>query len=204
MGKITPITKYPIQCCGPGPTNGKIDFPNCTFLGGLSDQPFTAFFIWEQFFGQFKDTIKRFIEFGCDQGNTSVYFLLWCINIGATYIGYDKRAKGLYKNTKVKTLIGLHKHMRIGNGYKKGDEIKRMIRLPGQSVIFTDCIDKPWEFRTFAPMLKKGDVLAIHDWDRAIFDNWVEDTLNEIKPYSLLYEKERLQLKTLTRFFLKH
>jgi hypothetical protein len=204
MGKITPLTRHTIRCCSPASENSRVDFPNCTFLGGVSDQPFTAFFVWEKFFGQFRTTLKRFIEFGCDKGNTSVYFLLWCLNIGATYIGYDKRAKSVYKNSEVKKLIKLHTHMRLGNGYKKGPEIKKILQLPGQSVIFTDCVDKPWEFKTFAPMLKKGDILAIHDWDRAIFDDWVKDTLQAIKPYSLLFENERIQLKTLTRFFLKH
>ena len=71
------------------------------------------------------------------------------------------------------------------------------------TVIFSDCIDKPWEFDTFAPMLKKGDVLAMHDWDRAIKDEWVTATIKEFWPFKLLYERERLGLNTLTRFFIK-
>ena len=203
MPKITPITKRTIQCCSPAKANSTFNFPNCTFLGGISDQPFTAFFIWERFFTEHGQGLKRFIEFGCDKGNTSVYFLLWCINLEADYIGYDSKSLGVYKNTPVKRLLKLANRMRIGNGFKRVDEIRKEIQQGGKTVIFTDCIDKPWEFATFAPMLKKGDILAIHDWDRAIFDNWVKDTMKQIKPYTLLYEKERNTLKTLTRFFLK-
>ena len=197
------MTKHTIQCGSPAPANERFDFPNCTFLGGVSDQPFTAFHIWEKFFMRYRATIKRFIEFGCDQGNTSVYFALWCHQMGAVYYGYDKRDANLYDNSPVKRLIKLKNKMRIGNGYKKAEEIKASIRQKGQSIIFTDCVDKPWEFKTFAPMLKKGDVLAIHDWDRAVFDDWVGDTMRAIEPYTLLYEKQRKQLRTLTRFFLK-
>jgi len=203
MPRITPMTKHKIMCGSPAPINERFDFPNCTFLGGLSDQPFTAFFIWEKFFMQYKDSIKRFIEFGCDQGNTSVYFALWCHQMGADYTGFDKRVAAVYANSPVKRLIKLKSHMRLGNGFKKAKEVQALIKQPGRTVIFTDCIDKPWEFQKFAPMLKKGDILAIHDWDRAIFDEWVQDTMDAIKPYSLLFEKERIKLKTLTRFFLK-
>jgi len=203
MGRITPLTKHTIQCGNPAPANERFDFPNCTFLGGLSDQPFTAFYVWEKFFMKYRGTLARFIEFGCDQGNTSVYFKLWCIQIGADYVGYDKRDPKLYADSRIKRLINLKQSMRIGNGFKKAKEIKETIQQPGQSVIFTDCIDKPWEFTTFAPMLKRGDVLAIHDWDRAIFDDWVKDTMEALEPYTLLFERDRNRLKTLTRFFLK-
>jgi len=145
----------------------------------------------------------RFIEFGCDQGNTSVYFLLQCINNEAMYFGFDKRKTIVYRNTAVKRLLDLDSHMTLGNGYKKTKTIQGMIQSPGMSVIFTDCIDKPWEFNTFAPMLKKGDVIAVHDWGRAIRSRWVQGALQRIQPYRLLFEEERIGLNTLTKFFQK-
>ncbi len=203
MPKLTPLSKRVIVCSDNRPLNACIDKPNCTFLGHRSDQPFTAFFIWEKFFLHYGEQIKRFVEFGCDQGNTSVYFLLQCINNQAEFRGYDKRRKGVYTNTPVKRKLGLAKRMKIGNGYKMFPEIKTFVRQSGMSVIFTDCIDKPVEFENFAPMLKTGDVLAVHDWDRAIKDEWVRNTLIDLKPFTLLYERERLHMSTLTRFFLK-
>jgi len=203
MGRITPLSKRAIECGKPAPENKFFDRPNCTFLGGSSDQPFTAFYTWEKFFSNYGQKMKRFIEFGCDQGNTSVYFCLWCINLEADYYGYDKRSQETYRNTPVKRMIKLGSRMRLGNGYKLADEIKEIIQSPGRSVIFTDCVDKPWEFKTFAPMLKRGDILVIHDWDRAIFDDWVKKELAALEPYKLLFEKDRIKLRTLTRFFLK-
>lgn len=201
--KQTPLSKRWIRRSDNTWINKLIDNPNCSFLGGLSDQPFTAFYIWEKFFNRYGTGMKRFIEFGCDQGNTSIFFLLWCINLGADYIGYDKRKKEVYKKTAVQQLLKLHGRMRIGNAYKKVDEIRELIQSKGKTVMFTDCIDKPWEFDTFAPMLKVGDILAIHDWDRAIKDEWAKGTFSDISPYSELYEEERLGLNTLTKFIMK-
>lgn len=201
--KKTPLSSRFIKRSDNTAINAVIDNPNCTFLGGLSDQPFTAFYVWEKFFSKFGERMQRFIEFGCDQGNTSCYFVLQCLNAGVEYTGFDKRRKSLYTNTPVKRLLRLHKRMILGNGYKKVGKIRELIQSKGMSVIFSDCIDKPWEFDTFAPMLKKGDVLAMHDWDRAIKDEWVLNTIRKLRPFRLLYEAERLELNTLTRFFIK-
>jgi len=183
--------------------NRLIDNPNCSFLGSKADQPFTAFYVWEKFFIRYGEKLKRFIEFGCDQGSASCYFLLQCIQNEVEYIGYDKRKKITYHNTHIKRLLRLRRHIRLGDGYKKADEIKELVQEKGMSIIFTDCIDKPWEFTTFAPMLKRGDVLAMHDWDRAIKDEWVVDEMEALEPYTLLFECERVGLNTLTRFFMK-
>lgn len=189
--------------CRTTEANRYLDNPNCTFLGGRCDQPWTAFYVWELFFMEYGQRLKRFIEFGCDMGHTSTYFALWCLNLGAEYTGYDKRDRRQYKSTPVQRLVGLHTRMRIGNGYMRADEIRGLVRSKGMTCLFTDCIDKPWEFKTFAPMLKPGDVLAVHDWDRAVYDEWVAGTMQALEPYKLLYETERLELHTLTRFFRK-
>lgn len=203
MKKLTPLSKQWIKHSPNTYINKVIDNPNCTFLGDKSAQPFTAFYVWEKFFVQYGQKMERFIEFGCDQGSTSVFFCLQCIQYEADYIGFDKNNKRKYQNTHVKRLVQLHKKIRTGNGYKRAEEIKELVQSKGMTVLFTDCIDKPWEFKTFAPMLKRGDVLAVHDWDRAIKDQWVWKELNELEPYTLLFEGERLGIHTLTRFFMK-
>ncbi len=201
--KQTPLSKKFILRSDNTAINEVIDNPNCSFLGGLSDQPFTAYYVWEKFFLQHGRLMKRFIEFGCDQGNTACYFLLQCMNNDAEYIGFDHRRKGTYRNTPVKKLLNLDRRIIYGNGYKKLEKMKTIIQRKGMTVLFTDCVDKPWEFENFAPLLKKGDIIAVHDWDRAIKDEWAKPTLVTIQPYQLLFEEERLELNTLTRFFLK-
>ena len=191
------------HCDSGGGLNRYINSPNCTLFGERCDQPFTALYVWEKLFLSYGGAMERFIELGCDVGGMSTYFALWCHTIDAKFIGYDRRPKWQYKNTPVKRLIGLHDKVRVGNLYAKEREIIDLIKDQGLTMIFADCIDKPWEFMVFAPALKVGDIMAVHDWDRAIKDEWVEGTMSEIEPYELLYEDERLQINTLTRFFLK-
>lgn len=185
--------------------NEVINNPNCTFLGTRCDQPFTAFYVWEKFFNAHGRHIKRFLELGCDMGGTSVYFALWCQNLKADYYGFDYRRKEVFSNTPIKKLIELDKKIIRGNlyGEKISQQVIELMESRGMTVVFSDCIDKPWEFNTFAPHLKHGDVMAVHDWDRAIKEEWVHKTLNAISPFEILYEKERMKLNTLTRFFLK-
>lgn len=185
--------------------NVKLNAPNVTLFGEKCDQPFTAFYVWEKFLNRYKSHIRRFLELGCDNGGMSTYFALWCHNIGAKYHGFDKYSEGAYSNSPVKRLIQLHKKVTRKNIYtdKNSQDIIRVIREDGMSVVFCDCIDKPWEFRTFAPHIKVGDVIVMHDWDRAIKDEWVEKVMVRITPFQLLYEEERLELQTLTRFILK-
>jgi hypothetical protein len=51
-------------------------------------------------------------------------------------------------------------------------------KLPVPGILLCDDGDKPWEVRTFAPMLQIGELLVVHDWDEEIVD---EDI-----PYPLL------------------
>lgn len=185
--------------------NKLINNPNVTLFGEKCDQPFTAFYVWEKFLNEYKREVRRIIELGCDNGGMSTYFALWCHNIKADYHGFDRHGKAAYNNTPVKELIELDKKVKRRNIYSDDsvNKITGFIQRGGMTVIFADCIDKPWEFGTFAPVIKVGDVIVVHDWDRAIKDKWVAKTLTKIKPFKLLYEKERLELNTLTRFFLK-
>jgi len=202
--KVLKLSGFKIDYSKNTGLNEFINNPNCTFLGTQCDQSFTAFFIWEKFF-QSNGDIKRFLELGCDFGGTSVFFALWCYNIEADYHGFDFRPKRRYRSKPVMRLIQLAKKMNTGNLYneKMTNKVIELIKQPGRSVLFCDCIDKPWEFKTFGPYLKKNDVVAVHDWDRAIKDKWVQKTILQISPVKLLYEDERLKLNTLTRFFLK-
>jgi len=205
MKKTLKMSKFTIRRSNNYDLNAKVNAPNVTLFGEKCDQPFTAFYVWEKFLFAYKDKFVRFLELGCDNGGMSTYFALWCHNVKADYYGYDKNGIGAYKDTSVKRLIQLHKKVERRNIYANDNvqHIRAIIQRAGMSVVFCDCVDKPWEFRTYAPMLKVGDVMAVHDWDRAIKDKWVAKTILQILPFELLYEEERMQLNTLTRFFLK-
>ena len=46
------------------------------------------------------------------------------------------------------------------------DEVRRWIKQkPGPALIYCDGGNKPTEFKSYAPILRKGDYIAAHDWD---------------------------------------
>lgn len=47
--------------------------------------------------------------------------------------------------------------------------------LPKPGVLFCDNGDKPREVREFCRLLERGELLVVHDWDREIGDQDVED-----------------------------
>lgn len=151
----------------------------CTFLGGLAAQPFSALFAWERFLGPLD--FARFIEIGMGYGNTSMFFLMHCINKGAKYTGYEKAKAAGAANSEMKRLLNLAKHRRTRDFYKPKvvESIRKQLQQPGVSVIFCDGIDKPHEFELFAVALKPGDYIAVHDWGRASFQEWLQPSIDK-------------------------
>jgi hypothetical protein len=48
-----------------------------------------------------------------------------------------------------------------------------------KTLIFCDGGDKAREFRMFAPMLKSGDHIILHDWGHEVFQNQIEESMKE-------------------------
>lgn len=48
-----------------------------------------------------------------------------------------------------------------------------------KTFIFCDGGDKVKEFNTYAPLLKTGDCIAVHDWGHEIFMDQIEETVKE-------------------------
>ena len=196
----TPFSKYPIEKAIKHKKNFAPDTLPCTFLGVPCQQSFNAFFIWEKLLAPLK--FARFIELGTALGNTSVYFKIFCINKNAKFYTYDFAKKNKTLNTPIQKFIDLNKNYIIQDIFKNSESICELIRQEGRTIIFCDGGDKPYELRTFAPALKKGDIIACHDWGRAIKDEWIKKDIknNNLKE---LFRKERIELNTITGIFIK-
>ena len=48
-----------------------------------------------------------------------------------------------------------------------------------KTFIFCDGGDKAKEFNTYAPLLKSGDRIAVHDWNQEIFHHQIEEVIQE-------------------------
>lgn len=159
------------------PVNSDITKADCTFLGGICSQAFRALFYWERvFWGR---PVRRFIEIGTGLGNMSLYFYLQCLNKNADFVSYDIFNKFKRNDSSVKKRLELASHIRIKDVFNHVDEVAGEIQKPGITILFCDGMDKPHEVRTFAPFLKQGDIMAVHDWPRAIRLEWINDTLRE-------------------------
>jgi len=178
--KVTPYSGHTVKSrpVNPKKLNVGIDTVACTFLGGLCAQPFTALFAWERFLAPLD--FARFIEIGMGYGNTSMFFLMHCLNKDAQYIGYEKSKAAGKANSVMKRLLDLAAHRRTQNFYNPAvmKSIRHMIHQPGTSIIFCDGFDKPYEFAEFAKALKPGDYIAVHDWGRASYQEWLQDAID--------------------------
>ena len=186
------------------PPNTDIDRIRCTLFGELCVQSFHAFFVWEKFFAD--HAFSRFIEIGAGFGGTSLYFLLWAKQMGALYYGYERfrKRRAAHRRAPLKSMMGLEGCVCYDDVFKPevADEIKTLIQQPGRSILFCDGSDKVHEFRVFAPFLKGNDVIAAHDWPRAICEEWVAETIEEVDLKQIMV-KECTQYKTYTAWFKK-
>jgi len=196
----TPFSGYDVE---KATKHGKNFAPNtlpCSFLGAPCQQSFNAFHIWEKLLTPLK--FKRFFEIGTALGNTSVYFKLFCVNKGAQFYTYDFAKINKRSNTPVQNFIQLEKDYYMVDVFKESQQICSTIARPGRSIVFCDGGDKPHELRTFGPALKKGDIIACHDWGRAIKDEWISKDVKRLK-LKELFREERIALNTVTGIFMK-
>lgn len=147
-----------------------------TFLGEKVSQNPLAIPMWEYVLDTFE--FSRIVELGTWWGNFSIYFLLFCINCEADFVTYDTVRR---KNSRLKRLLGFDKHHRRVDIFENKEEIIKEIQKPGRTILFCDNGDKQKEVDTFAPFLKSGDIIAIHDWNTEVFPSEVTMKLYDIQ-----------------------
>ncbi len=180
--------------------NDHIDKFKCTMFGRPCQQTYTAFFVWEKLLGPLD--FSRFIEVGTGYGNSSVFFMLHCMQKDAAFYTFERQANRVSNSSPVKEALDLKGCATVGDVY--GPTISQVLmelcHKPGPTVLFLDGSDKPHEFQLFVPALKKGDIVAIHDWGRCIKQDWVQHVIDHkgLKP---LLEADNINLSTHTRMW---
>ncbi len=137
-----------------------------TFLGRGMSQTKLAIPLFEKILTPID--FKRIVEFGTDGGVLSHYFLLFCQERGAMFHTYD-----IEFNAGMAGITNNFHRIDIFLGEK---EIGEIISREGITFVFCDNGDKPREFNTFAPYLKKGDIMAVHDWGTEINMGCIKET----------------------------
>ncbi len=106
--------------------------------------------------------IARIMELGTYRGNLSLYFLLYCLNLGKEFYTYDIVVK--WKNGNLKSILDFKKYFYPYDVFEHEKEISDIIRKDGITFLFCDGGDKERELKTYAPYMKVGDIISAHDW----------------------------------------
>lgn len=111
------------------------------------------------------------IEFGTARGGLTCLFGFWGIINNATVHTYNSNDECIYVEEFKK--LGIKNNIKDLSLQETRDEIVNIIKNNGKTFIFCDAL-KPIEFAYFAPFLKNGDVITIHDYieDKNIFNQF--------------------------------
>ena len=159
-----------------------------TFLGYRTEQTVRAIPLWEKVLVETEFT--RFIELGTARGGFSLFPMLFCQIHGKEFYTYDKRKMNIPK-----LIEPYFKRLDVFTDASVA-EIGEIIQRPGRTILFCDNGRKEFEVKKYFPKLKKGDIIAVHDW------------ITEVRPDSMpeglepIFEEE-CDFEELTRIFKK-
>ena len=169
-----------------------------TFLGLSMAQRWVDFAVWERVFNSSKWR-KGLIELGTGYGAFSMFLLLQCVQRGMTFHTFDCR-EAIPDEAAVR-LLQLNSHFHLGGIFDDNLELlTKLIQSPELHPLILFC-DNGWkqeEFRVFAPLLKDGDVVAVHDWGVEFFEKYTAPMEGRIEP---LFPTECDEVGSITRFW---
>lgn len=145
---------------------------NSTFAGEEIAQRWCDLFIFERTFQEFKPDL--IIELGTYLGALTHFFSLhgkvWTID-------NKKHAIREYQNAKYATADVFSKNFIEG--------MKAVISIHDRIFLFCDNGNKIEEFKLYAPLLKKGDIIFVHDWNNEIKIEDIQATIDkeQLTPY---------------------
>ena len=123
---------------------------------------------------------RQVIELGSGRGAMSMYLLLQCTQRGIAYTGFDHVATQIGP-TPLGRLLNIDSHIITGDLWSElnSGKLRALIADPANHplLLFCDNGNKPREFQTFAPLLRAGDVVAVHDWKNEFTDADVPEAM---------------------------
>lgn len=143
-----------------------INFIGSSFIEGVMAQSPNAITLWDKVLRATQ--FRRIIELGTANGNFSLYLYLWCIGRGADFYTMDIMKSWHNGNRILKDKLDFESHFYNIDIFEKQEDIKTLIQGEGKTILICDNGNKIKEFKTFAPMLKAGDLISVHDWDTEI------------------------------------
>lgn len=168
-----------------------------TFLGKRMAQTELAIPLWEKIIKGVD--FKRIIEIGTFHGGFSIYLLLLTYGQFKDFYTFDIINWRDYDHSpRIKNALKLDSHFEQKDVFKRIDYISWLIKQKGVTILFCDGGDKEKEFNTFSPFLKKGDIIAVHDWLTEVHP----ENLNDLNSFEEMLPEE-CDKEGMTRFFRK-
>jgi cephalosporin hydroxylase len=133
---------------------------------------------------------RTIIELGTGSGAFSAYLAAWCYMSGARFFTFDTHRKGSatkrvnYRALALIRRLGGSFHARNVFAPSTVSRIARLANEPGVTLIYCDNGDKAMELRTYAPLLKEGDFLGVHDYGSEVFPADVAPLLDLFEPWN--------------------
>jgi cephalosporin hydroxylase len=175
------------------------------FMGIRTIQFHVDFLVWERVLEQLNP--QRIIELGSGNGGFTLYLHMQAIQRGALFTSFD-HVVPFTVDLPLGKLLGTYARCIAGDLWDGPQRTSLVVSQlieesdrsdPRPVILFCDNGNKPLEFRTFAPQLHPGDVIAVHDWDNEFSPLDITDDLKEITEPYMWSEVEAMG--SLTRFW---
>jgi len=170
---------------------------NSAFLGDRMLQRWCDLVVWEQLLDH-NPQLKSVIELGTYNGAFSTYLFMQCCARGMQFETIDNNPGIIIASNALRAIAKLGAKFITADVWD-GHTVKYLIdSMPHPLVLFCDDGDKPREFRTFGPLLTKGDIIATHDWTEEFGPDDALPIAHMTEPY--LHE-ECEEIGSITRFW---
>lgn len=138
-------------------------FTGSSFLGAPAAQLWRDYEPWERLL-QTHQELEAIVELGTGDGGFALFLHLQALARGLQFDTYDT-VEPAWEPLAVELGLPARFHRQDVFDWQFAD---RLHDLPRPLVLFCDNGDKPREAATFAPILERGDILAVHDWQSEI------------------------------------
>ena len=152
-----------------GPNEQPLDWArnlwNTKFLNVPAIQFHVDLLVYERLFNAYP--LHGVIELGAAAGGLSLYFLLQCLQREwPLFATFDRVWPGAC-DTPLGQLLDMPSYCHIGDlwGGMQSEVIGLLQNADHPIMLLCDNGAKPREFQTFVPHTRRGDVIAVHDWN---------------------------------------
>jgi cephalosporin hydroxylase len=161
------------------------DIFHTTFFGLRAIQHWSDVVLWELFFEE-QGGLKAVLELGSGGHGLSIIFALHAVTRGFQLYTFDRRR---YQSLDwpLPKLLNLEKQAQVVDLFSEAGA-KRVLQLLAKPelhplLLFCDDGDKPREFATFAPHLRPGDYVGVHDWGLEFYAEDVLPMQGRVEPW---------------------